>query len=390
MDYSTLTDQINSLITSETKKDWVNIPGGLDKVSESSSGAAWGIGAGKLYVCLLPCTGQWILEEIPDSSPDLKILDFTTDDSLVYVLWNLVDSLGNNNTGLTTKNGNNSGEWSRSTLAPQLTKLFNTSSYIWGQSGKQKYKLAKPGTTGNWITVADTSDVTITSASSTSLYGVDSKGVAYKTDEALQSTWTPIPQFKGVFTGILGEQDQSGIYGISNNQLQKCVGEDCETIPLQSPIQTLSPNSKHLWMTSTTQGNLGNIYMQDIQDPDLIRDTQSLNDQRDTLVENTKSQYEVATYYNVMSKQLTDLQKMLSGLITNKKIDTKPLETSLKGAQGTTQQLESALPRLLQILIIIVLIILVYLCSGMLGFMTHYIAFVVFIGGIYFVLSNGM
>jgi len=387
MDYSALTDQINTLITAETTKDWVNIPGGLDKVSESSMGAVWGIKSGQLYACLTPCKGQWTLQEFPEASPNLKILDFTTDDSLVYVLWNNPDSQA---IGLMTKNGNNSGEWSRGTLSPKLTNLFNTSSYIWGQSGKQKYKLAKPGTTSNWIQSQDTSDVTITSASSTSLYGVDSKGVAYKTDEALQSTWTPIPQFKGVFTGILGQQDQTGIYGISNNQLQKCVGDSCETIPLQSPIQTLSPNPNNLWMTSTTQGNLGNIYMQDTQPPNLIEDTESLNEQRDKLVEDTQTNYQTSTYYNIMSKQLSDIQTMLNGLIANKKVDTKPLEQSLKGAQGTTQQLESALPRLLQILIIIVLIILVYLCSGMLGFTTHYIAFAVFIGGIYFVLSNGM
>jgi hypothetical protein len=387
MDYSALTDQINTLITAETTKDWVNIPGGLDKVSESSIGAVWGIKSGQLYVCLLPCKGEWTLQEFPEASPNLKILDFTTDDSLVYVLWNNPDTQA---IGLMTKNGNNSGEWSRASLSPKLTNLFNTSSYIWGQSGKQKYKLPKPGTTSNWMLATDTSDVTITSASSTSLYGVDSKGVAYKTDEALQSAWTPIPQFKGVFTGILGQQDQTGIYGISNNQLQKCVGDSCETIPLQSPIQTLSPNPNNLWMTSTTQGNLGNIYMQDTQPPNLIEDTQSLNEQRDKLVEDTQTNYQTSTYYNIMSKQLSDIQTMLNGLIANKKVDTKPLEQSLKGAQGTTQQLESALPRLLQILIIIVLIILVYLCSGMLGFMTHYIAFAVFIGGIYFVLSNGM
>jgi hypothetical protein len=383
MGYSELTDSLNSILTSE--KNWVNIPGGLDKVSESSLGAVWGIKNGSLYSCLIPCNGNWVLQVFPEASPNLKILDFTTDDSLVYVLWNNPDT---QITGLMTKNGNNFGEWSRAELAPNITQLFNTSSYIWGQSGTQKYKLAKPGTTSNWVLATDTSDIKITSGSPSGLYGVDSKGVAYKSDEALQSGWKVIPQFKGVFTGILGEADPT-LYGISNNQIQECRGDDCKVLPIESPVKNFSPRQDNLWMTSEGQGNLGNIYMKD-QTKDLINDVKPLDKQRDVIVQDTQTQYQVATYYEIMTKQLTELKKMLSNLLNVKKVDTTSLEKNLKDTQGTSEQLENALPRLLQILIILGLLIVIYLCSGILGFTTHYIAFAVFIGGIYYVLSNGM
>jgi len=247
MDYSILTDRLNNLISSETgKTDWKNISGGLEKVSESSMGAVWGIGAGKLYSCLSPCNGSWTLQEFPEASPNLKVLDFTTDDSLVYVLWNNPDT---QITGLMTKNGNNFGDWSRGELAPNLTKIFNTSSYIWGQdSAGKKYKLAKPGTTSNWVQSQDTSGVLITSASSSALYGIDSKGAAFKTDESLQSSWSPIPQFKGMLTGILGDANPT-LYATDGQELQQCEGEICETLPVPNPIRNLSPNSKNLWMT---------------------------------------------------------------------------------------------------------------------------------------------
>jgi hypothetical protein len=388
MDYSALSDQINSLITSESEKVWVSIPGGLDKVSESSMGAVWGIKGGELYACLTPCNGQWTLQEFPEASPNLKILDFTTDDSLVYVLWNNPDT---QMIGLMTKNGNNSGEWSRASLSPKLTNLFNTSSYIWGQLGKQKYKLAKPGTTSNWILATDTSDVTITSASSTSLYGVDSKGVAYKTDEALQSAWTPIPQFKGVFTGILGDADQTGIYGVdTENQVQKCVGDVCEQVPINSPVQTLSPNPRNLWMTSTIQGKLGNIYYRDDLPSNLIKDTAPLDAQRDSIVEESEKNYDVSTYATVMSKQLTEIQLMLSGLLTQDKIDSVPIEKNLSVTTQQSYVLDKAIRFILRAILILIPVLIIYLFSGFLGSTTHYIAFAIFVGGIYFVLSNGV
>ena len=376
MDYSILTDRLNNLISSETgKTDWKNIPGGLEKVSESSMGAVWGINQGSLYVCLSPCNGNWVLQ-------DSSVLDFTLDDSLIYIL---------KSGSLNTKNANNSGEVLSIPMTLNLTKIFNTSSYIWGQdSAGKKYKLAKPGTTSNWVQSQDTSGVLITSASSSALYGIDSKGAAFKTDESLQSSWSPIPQFKGMLTGILGDANPT-LYATDGQELQQCEGELCETLPVPNPIRNLSPNSKNLWMTSPSQGDLGNIYVKDLTSS-LIDDTQPIDELRDSIVQDSQTNYNISTYSTILSNQASQIQKMFTELLSIKKIDTTPLESSVNGTQGRLSLLTKALPILLQSLVIIILLIIVYLCSGILGFTTHYVALIVFVGGIYFILNlnNGM
>ena len=365
MDYGGLTDTLNTLISSQ--QSWENISGGLEKVSESSMGSAWGMSQGKLYSCKLPCTGNWI--------PDIQnIRDFTTDDSFVYVLSDT----------LQFKNGNGTGEWTVVPLptSDTLQKIFSSGSYIWGQ-GKQKWKLAKPGTTGNWIPSIDTSDVQITSASSSSLYGVDASGKAVKTDESLQSNWNPIPQFKGIFSDILGEQDQSAIYGISGNQVQKCVGDSCTSIQSE-PVKNLSVNPNSLWLTSETQGKLGNVYLlEKSQTPDFG----TLDKQRDSIVQQTEQDYEQKTYTTMLSDQLKIVTSMFKNLTKNKVDETPAQEATIK-VSGQADILEKVLPIIYKIIILMGLLIGVYMCSGFLGSYTHVIALVVFVLGVFYYLLN--
>ena len=332
-------------------------------------GAVWGIKTGNLYSCLAPCKGNWILV-------DSNVIDFTTDDTTIYFL----------KTGsLNSKNANNSGETLSIPINISLEQIFNTSSYIWGQSGSgtQKYKLAKPGTTSNWVEVSDTSGVNITSASSQTLYGV-SKGIAYKSDETLQSGWKKIPQFKGVFTGILGNADQTGIYGVdSQGQIQECKGDVCSPVPIMSPVNNLSPNPNTLWMTSQTQGNMGNIYMKNMTPPNIIKDVGPLDQERDLLVQETEKDYELSTYYNIMTKQLSEMKRMFQPLPQTNVIDEKQVQSTTEKANT----FENALPYLIKGLIVLAILIIIYFFSGFLGVYTHYIAFVVFIGGAYFVLN---
>jgi hypothetical protein len=366
MDYSSLTDILNSrLINSETEKNWVNIPGGLDKISETSS-AAWGLSSGKLYVCALPCTGQWV-EQLDG------VTDFTTDDSLVYVL----------TSGLQTKNGNGSGEWSSPITVPSITQLFNTGSNLWGQ-GSEKYKLAKPGTTANWISVPDTSDIKITSSSLNTLYGVDSAGKAYKSGENL--SWTLIPQFKGVYTGVLG--DGTNLYGTNIQQkIEKCVGSEC-SVEDTPPVKSLYVNPLTSWITSTQQSDYGNIFYKDDSPSNIIQDVEPIDQEREGIVQQTEKDYEVSTYSNVMSKQLSRLQTMFMNLPP--KEDTQPLKSSLKDTTDQLEVLKKATPFLFELLLLLGGIVVVYLCSSFLGFTTHYVALAVFIGGLYYILNNGV
>jgi hypothetical protein len=374
MDYSALTDTLNNLVQ-EDEKDWINVPGGLDKVSESAMGAAWGLGSGKMYVCMLPCKGQWNPTEFTG------ILDFTTDDSLMYAI---------TSTTLLTKNGNNSGEVQTITLNPDIKQIFSSGSYIWGQ-GTKKWKLAKPGTTGNWIEVPDTSGVKITSASQTALYGISSTGVAMKTDESLQSAWTPIPQFKGVFTGILGDADQTGIYGIdAQKTLQKCSGDSCVPIPTKNPVQTLSPRPTSLWLTTSNPGDLGNVYYKDESPSNLLKDVQPIDAERDAIVNQAETEYTNTTYSTMMFKQLGEIQKMFGELLSIQEVNTEPIEKSASTTSSEASLLQKVIPFLLKGILVLLGVLFVYLFSGVFGSMTHYVAFAVLIGEIYLLLNNGM
>jgi hypothetical protein len=390
MDYSALTDTLNNLVQ-EDEKDWINVPGGLDKVSESAMGAAWGLGSGKMYVCMLPCKGQWTPVVFPD--PAFNIIDFTTDDSTIYVLGSGISPIGIINL-FTTKNGNNSGKWSPPNplfKAEKITELFNTGSYIWGQMGTQKYKLAKPGTTSNWIEVQDTSGVKITSASQTALYGISSTGVAMKTDESLQSAWSPIPQFKGVFTGILGDADQTGIYGIdAQKTLQKCSGDSCVPIPTKNPVQTLSPKPTSLWLTTSNPGDLGNVYYKDESPSNLLKDVQPIDAERDAIVNQAETEYTNTTYSTMMFKQLKEIQKMFGELLSIQEVNTEPIEKSASTTSSEASLLQKVIPFLLKGILVLLGVLFVYLFSGVFGSMTHYVAFAVLIGEIYLLLNNGV
>jgi hypothetical protein len=367
MAYSELTSSINNLI-SESGNEWKNVPGGLEKVSESSMGAVWGLNNGILYSCFSPCKGQWNPENL------VNVLDFTTDDSLVYAL---TDSLN-------TKNGNASGEWTTIPLKINIQKIFSSGSYIWGQSGTQKWKLAKPGTTGNWIPVQD--DVTITSASQTSLYGINSTGKAVKTDESLQNKWSIIPQFKGVFSGILGDQDESAIYGVNSQQIQKCVGDECSTEINQ--VKNMSVNPNNLWLTTENQGNLGNVYVKSKKTDFPLDELKPIDDQRDSAVKQIEDQYNQKTYSTMMSDQLKIITNMFKDLTKNKVDDSTVIKGNTDTTAGEADILEKVLPLVFRIIILLIGLIIVYMCSGFLGTYTHSVALAFLVGGIYYFAVN--
>lgn len=363
MDYDSLTDRVDSLLQSP---GWVNVPGGLDKVSESSAGAAWALGKGTIFSCNLPCTGNWIPLDI-----QFTPLDFTTDDTSVYIL-------GSN--GLLVKNGNNSGE---AVLIPSnldIQQIFSTGSYIWGQ-GSKKWKLAKPGTTGNWIESPDTSGVKITSASMTALYGVDPSGKAVKSDETLQSGWKAIPQFKGVFTGILGDADQSALYGVdTQQQIHKCTDDSCVPVSTEGSLKSLSVKPKHLWMTTDNPGKLGNVYYKD-DNINILSDTEPLDKERDEVVKEIEQEYQQTTWSTVMYKQLNIL-KSLFDRPSAEIPDPEPVRQQ-------ADDLERSIPVLVKMLLTLGIITLLYLFGGFLGPATHYIALGI-VAVSFYVIYNGV
>lgn len=292
MEYSTLTDQMNELLNSQD--DWTNIPGNLSKIIETTSGYAWGIGQNKLFKCALPCKGNWVSQDF-----DGTILDIAADDSL-YVLY--------------TSNGTflkiyNNTEWITIPFKENdtLKNIYLTNSYIWGQ-GTQKWKLPKPGTTGNWMLVSDTSNTQITSASLNALYGVDSSGKAWKTDETLKSGWSLLPQFKGMLTGLIGTKDPN-LYGMTSTNIEKCIGQSCTNIQADEPTNISITPSNTIWLTSNKSGDLGNIYTKSDIPP--IDQIQTLDLERDTIVKKKEVDYMNTTYIQMFYKQIEEIRKLI-------------------------------------------------------------------------------
>lgn len=389
MDYDSLTDQVNTEISSHVSKgtDWNAVPGGLEKVSSSAKGFAWGMGSGNVWICQLPCEGNWKQVKSPSSS---ALRDVITDDNNVYVLFQDV---------LAIKSSDNTDEWVSINLPDSIGKIISTASYIWGQAENKKYKLPKPGMTGNWIPVEDKLNVTITSASASHLYGVSPDGKAMVTDEAMQSSWSVVPEFGGKYKAILGDSDQTGIYGISgDNSLQRCLNGKCQGVDTKGYTPqniTIDPTSKQMWMTSTTPGKSGNIFSQSLATDytDILRTVQPIDEKRDQAVKEAEIQFDQTTYSGIMSKQFEFLKKMINDLFKIKpasshEADQKILEGDINTTNSELYILQNMLPFIQELLIVLLLTILVYCASDYLGVFTHFLAFAVLISGTVFFAVN--
>ena len=388
MEYDSLTDQVNTAVSSISKgTDWNTVPGGLDKVSASAKGFAWGIGSGSIWVCQLPCQGNWNKVTSPLSS---SLRDIVTDDSHVYVLFQ---------DRLAMKSSDNTDEWITVTLPDSIEKIISTASFIWGQAGDKKYKLPKPGMTGNWIPVDDKLNIKVTSASSGHLYGVDASGKAMVTDEAMQTAWSVIPEFGGKYTAILGDADNTALFGIdSENSLKRCLNGRCSGVDTKGYTPqniTIEPTSKQMWMTTTTPGNSGNIFNQSLSTDytDILRTVQPIDAKRDIEVSNAEAHFSQDTYSGIMSKQFAVLKNMLSKLFKIKpasahKEDQKDIEKNIKNTKDELSSLNGVIPLIQKTLIVLALTTCVYAASDFLGSTTHFIALAVLISGTVFFAIN--
>jgi hypothetical protein len=389
MDYDSLTDQVNTAVSSGISEgiDWNAVPGGLDKVSASSKGFAWGMGSGSIWICQLPCQGNWKEVAPPSNS---RVRDVITDDTHVYVLLQ---------SQLAIKLSDNSDEWVVVDLPDSIEKIISTSSYIWGQAGEKKYRLPKPGMKGNWIPAEDKLNVKITSASSGHLYGVDPSGKAMVTDESMQSAWSVIPEFGGKYTAILGDADQTAIFGIdSENSLKRCLNGKCSGVDTQGYTPqniTIEPTSKQMWMTTTAPGKSGNIFNQSLSTDytDILKTVQPLDVKRDDVVQQVENQFQQSTYSGIMGKQFASLKKMLSQIFNIKpaashEADQKRIQKRIDNTEYQLGVLRNILPLIQKMLIVFALTICVYLGSDYLGSATHIIALAVLVSGTVFFAIN--
>lgn len=364
--YDSLTNQVSSIVSTQISDSmWNSMPGGLDKVSTSSMGFAWGIGSGDLFVCQLPCNGQW-------KKVDSGITDIATDDTHVYAI---------SGSTLKIKSASNVDDWVI-IKTPGVTSIVCTNSYVWGQAGQKTWRLAKPGTTGNWIVVENTG--TITSSSGNALYGVDASNNAVKTDEAMQSGWSVIPDFIGSkLSKVIGDLDQSALYGIDmTNQLKRCVAGRCYPVKTDGYTPknvTADPVTKTLWMTTQTSGEKGNIFTKVDSVADVLPALQPLDKQRDEVVDATKRAFTDSTHVDSMNKQVTIVLEFLAKFFnvrkdpnTDKRKDD--LTKKVESTHDEVGRLEIAIPSIKKIVVYIVITAVVYSLFYSFGIITHLIA----------------
>lgn len=377
MDYDSLTDQINNAVTS-TGTSWEPVVGGLDKVSSSAMGFAWGMGNNRVWVCQLPCQGNWKEVEFPGT-----VRDVITDDYHVYVL---------SQDHLATKLANNTDEWVLVGVPADITKIISTGSYIWGQAGDNKYRLAKPGVTGDWRRVQDPLNIKITSASSGHLYGVGADGSAMVTDESMQSAWSVIPEIGGKYSTIIGDADQTAIYGIdSTNSLRRCMNGKCTGVDTQGYTPqaiTIDPTSQALWMTTSNASKSGNIFTQPLTGnyADLLKKVQPLDEKRDQIVEEAVVQGAQSQTTEELQKTYEMVQEVFRKLFGMKPVvaseaDEKRLKDNIDSNNAHANAIYRILPFIQGLLIVLALTIAVYALGDLFGSSVHLVAFTVFFGG---------
>lgn len=398
-EYDSTTSDINNLVSTQLSSSltWASIPGNMDKVSSSSSGYVWGYSENAVYICQLPCTGNWVAVDLSEYKIQ-TLIDLVTDNTNVYIL--IKDKAGD--TLLLIRAANNKGNWNMSKIPINAAKIFSTNTYIWAQGYlTEKAKCAKPCTAGAWITVPD-DNIKITSSSESSLYGTDAMGTALKTDENMKATWTPISGLTGLkLAKVIGESDKTGLYGIDKSfKLYKCEG-DCKTPSELNPLDTggymplnVTANDKNLWMTATTFSDKGNVFTK-VDKPDytsIMDNIGPLDQNRDKMVEDIKDEYSKQTDVMTTNKQVSTIVDFFSKFF---RFDTDNVERDISEAsaykdkirQNKTKlnQISATEPLIQKIIMLLIAVVIVYLFGTFLGEIVHVVAFIVMVGGFGFI-----
>ena len=390
-EYETSTNAIDSIVSTQLSSvlNWMNVPGTLVKASSSAAGFVWGYNAGSsLYTCKLPCTGDWSSVDLSDDKVS-SILDLTTDDTNVYILF--TNSAGALN--LLVTSATNQGIRTTIPVPFPATSIFSTHTYIWAQDGSNnKQKCAKPCTMPNWQTSTD-KDVTITSSENSMLYGKDVLGQAMQTDETMQSPWKPIGDVKG---SIYGKGTDGSLYGIDPKQNAfKYDGKvsSLYTNGLNPSNISVDQHSNELWMTTSTPGDVGNIFMRQ-QNPDyssIMNTITPLDQTRDKIVDNVETTFTRDTDVMTVNKQVEDIVKFFKTMFRidgntakNAEGQSSKLNQNIRETQIQLDTIKNIQPYIIRIIIILIALSIVYLFMyPLFGEYVHVISLIVLGGGLY-------
>lgn len=281
----------------KTFSSWVNIPGGVRKISASSSGNLWTIGQWDndkwgIYACKEPCTeGNWtypINSNLNKSwDPDSKLypLDIATDDTYAYMLW--IDRTGNGREVWKAPANDISSRpisWDKMPVPDALkdaNKIAVTNGTIWVSDGTKKAAYcSKPCATPNWV-VKDSS-YKIQGGGGNTLYATAPGSLGLmQTDEIMQSGWKPVKGLDGIsISAVAPEANSAVLYAADSSKIYRCTDscdakEDLRIVNSEGRVPTqdkgglsVNPANRNVWMASTTGGAGGNIFYR-LDSPDI-------------------------------------------------------------------------------------------------------------------------
>lgn len=404
--YDSATNTIDEIVSTQLTSNlsWKNIPGMLVKASSSPGGYVWGFNSESMvFACPLPCTGNWTEIDLTKYNVG-SILDLTTDYTNVYIL--LKDK--GNNTLMLIGPATPSSNWIQILAPLDVTSIFSTSTYIWVQDATgKKNKCAKPCSTGNWVASTNTT-VKITSSSYTYLYGVDGSGNAFKTDENMTTGWAPISGMAdSKWKSIIGQGNQMDIYGIDTSSKAFSCGEMCAFTDDVKPIDTAGytpinitddPQSKNLWMTTTTPGDGGNIFVRTSEPSysNVMNQINPLDQTRTKIVSQVEDAYRKQSDTATMNKQVTDIVDFFSKMFKFSKSDAaidkqeiSRLHDSVENTEKQLNQMQKVQPIIIVIVATLAVTALLYLFGSILGRIIHTIAAIVLIIGLGYAISLG-
>ena len=397
-EYDSATSTINDVLSTQLSSvlQWTGVPGSLTKASSSPAGFVWGYNSSNIvYKCQLPCSGDWQPVDLSAYTVS-TVQDITTDSANVYIL-----ITSGANTVLLVGPANGQGNMNMIAVPFSATSIFSTNTYIWAQDkSNNKQKCPKPCTSPNWIAVPE-NKVTITSASTDSLYGKDGSGNAMRTDENLQSGWTAISGLSKLkLKSVIGQADQTALYGIDNSNLAyRCEG-DCSDPSEVDPLETggymplnlsADATSKKLWMTSTTSGDKGNVFSK-FDNADygtIMNDLTPLDQTRDKVVQDVTHEYQQQTNLMIANKQISEIVQFFkdkfkfdSGSVKQTQIDTSRYQDKIKETSAELDQINSTQPIIQILLLTLVAVVILYSIGWFLGELIHAFALLVLAGGL--------
>lgn len=399
-DYEDATNTIDNVVSTQLSSvmNWTNIPGNLSKVVSSAAGFAWGYDStANVWICQLPCSGNWSSVNISQFGLN-PILDIVADNTTIYIL----GLTSGGSTLLLSAPANNTGTFSEIKVPFDAKEIFSTHSFIWGQDASNvKQRCAKPCTMANWSSNPDVT-VKITSSSDSSLYGIDSKGTAMKSDEGLQTGWSPISELAGAqVQGVIGDVDTSAVYGLDKMSTLFKV-QDGHMIPQPTQGYTpshisIEPTKQQMWMTSDTPGQYGNVFTK-LENPDystIVNTIQPLDKKRDEIVSDVTKEYNTQTEVMTVNKQVTDVVNYFKKMFnldrdTGKKgkVQAAHLEEQIRSTQVQLDMISSTQPIIQKFLVLLAIVAGIYIVGTFLGWVLHIIAIVVLVGGAFYILKS--